>query len=318
MTEAATIDIWLVIAVFVKAMTYAGGLVAAGGVLFAAIFKEAPTSHGPALRRLILTSVVAAAVATVFQVNIKAAMLAGDASGLADWFLIQMILGSPEGLSVVVRLSGLLLTLAIFTTNSRSVWIALVGAVLIWVSFGLVGHTPERGVIVSAILIVHLAAISYWIGALYPLLQLTACGDANLVSHILKKFGDLAALIVATLIIAGATLAWTLIGSFAAVFETGYGRTLLLKIVLVAALLLLAALNKWRLVPAFAHEVSGAPIALKRSIVAECVVAAAILLTTAALTTVTGPPIQDLHSAKNPLTLDHSPDLSLRFLGSAS
>jgi putative copper export protein len=63
-----------------------------------------------------------------------------------------------------------------------------------------------------------------------------------------------------------------------------------LKIAFVACLLALAAWNKLRLVPPI---VAGDPIAvrsLRRSIRAEMLVAGLILLITAALTTLAGPP----------------------------
>ena len=56
-------------------------------------------------------------------------------------------------------------------------------------------------------------------------------------------------------------------------------------------LLLLAAGNKWRLVPALAADRPGAARALRRAIAVEGLVVVAILFATAALTTVTTPPV---------------------------
>jgi putative copper export protein len=96
--------------------------------------------------------------------------------------------------------------------------------------------------------------------------------------------------VVAVLLVAGAAILWSLLGSVAELRTSAYGRIASAKIALVACLLALAAWNKLRLVP---RIVAGAPLAvqsLRRSIRAEMVVAGLILLITAALTTLAGPP----------------------------
>jgi putative copper export protein len=62
------------------------------------------------------------------------------------------------------------------------------------------------------------------------------------------------------------------------------------KLVLVAGLLSLAAFNKFRLTPRLLAGDAAAAHGLRRSIHAEMALAAAILLTTAVLTTLFGPP----------------------------
>src|SRR5690606_7338590 len=72
------------------------------------------------------------------------------------------------------------------------------------------------------------------------------------------------------------------IGSPAELLATAYGRLLLGKLALVALLLGLAALNRYRLTPAFTADGS-ARASLVRTIGAEIVLAGAILLVTATL-----------------------------------
>ena len=57
-------------------------------------------------------------------------------------------------------------------------------------------------------------------------------------------------LVVPVLIVAGLSFAWLMSGTFAALFGTAYGWTLLAKLACVSAVLVLAALNKMRFVPA--------------------------------------------------------------------
>lgn len=73
-------------------------------------------------------------------------------------------------------------------------------------------------------------------------------------------------------------------------WESPYGQFVLVKLLLVALLLALAAVNKLRLTPLLVAGDQSAIGRLRRSIRAEMTFAALILLVTAAFTTVVGPP----------------------------
>ena len=104
------------------------------------------------------------------------------------------------------------------------------------------------------------------------------------------RFGRIAVAVVAALLAAGATVLWILLGSFSELWTSGYGCLACVKIAFVACLLALAAWNKLRLVPRIVAGDALAVRSLRRSIGAEMVVAGLILLITAALTTLAGPP----------------------------
>jgi len=95
--------------------------------------------------------------------------------------------------------------------------------------------------------------------------------------------------VVAALAAAGIALLVLIAGSPLAALETGWGRLLALKLLAVAGLLGLAALNKLRLTPALAAGRSGAAEALRGSIAAEAALALAVLVLTAAMTVLGGP-----------------------------
>ena len=78
-------------------------------------------------------------------------------------------------------------------------------------------------------------------------------------------------------------------GDWLALFTTGYGQLLLLKVLLVALLLLLASYNKGRLTPALADNKEGAAERLARAIRLE-IVAVGLILAIAALLGQTPPP----------------------------
>jgi copper resistance protein D len=76
-------------------------------------------------------------------------------------------------------------------------------------------------------------------------------------------------------------------------WRSDYGRRACVKLALVACLLALAAFNKLRLTPRLAAGDPAAVRALRRSIAAEMAMAGAVFFATAALTTLSGPPVAE-------------------------
>ncbi|MEL7518990.1 MAG: CopD family protein, partial [Pseudomonadota bacterium] len=168
-------------------------------------------------------------------------------------------------------------------------WIALMGSVAVAISFMQVGHTlGDPRMPLAALLTLHLLAVALWVGALVPLRQAANSPEG---ADLLHRFGLIAAYAVGLLIAAGVVLSWLLSGSLSALFGTAYGWALLTKVALVTGLLGLAALNKWRLVPALRAGDANATSALRSSISVEITVVVLILLVTAAITSVTTPPV---------------------------
>lgn len=108
---------------------------------------------------------------------------------------------------------------------------------------GMAGHNSEGGHPSwgAAADLVHLLGVSLWLGGLTLLLLgvLPRRRPAEL-SAAVSGYSTLAGLSVAAIAVAGTVLAWQVVGSFDALFGTGYGRLLLLKLALLAAVLLIA------------------------------------------------------------------------------
>ena len=107
--------------------------------------------------------------------------------------------------------------------------------------------------------------------------------DAAELGH---RFGQTAALVVSVLIGAGLWMVLLLIGNLQGLLFTGYGQALLFKVFLVGLLLILAAANKFRFVPAMQSGEARAARHLARSIEVEAIVVLVVLATTATLTSV--------------------------------
>jgi putative copper resistance protein D len=284
---------WDVAAVAVKGLLYATCLTAGGGALFLAIFgRQLNEGERRFVIRFTRGAAVAALCVTIARVLVLSGMLGGDVTDMWDLNLIQIILEGSEGWAAVVRGIGLIAIAAASSSASASQAIAVLGAFATAGSFALTGHTGSVGPgnLPRLLVAAHLLAVSYWIGALVPLFRIASGTEHSRVAAILRRFGNIAAVAVPGLIVAGLILLWLLLGSFEAVFTSPYGRLVLIKLAFVAGLLTLATLNKLRLTPAVAAGDRAAVASLRWSIAGEMILAAAILVVTATFTTVVGPP----------------------------
>jgi putative copper resistance protein D len=103
------------------------------------------------------------------------------------------------------------------------------------------------------------------------------------------RFGRWAVGVVVLLLCAGASLLWTLM-SAAPFWSSDYGRMMAIKLLLVAALLGVAGVNKLYLTPRLLQGQSKALLQFRRTVQMEMIFGALILLVTATFTTLTGPP----------------------------
>ena len=141
----------------------------------------------------------------------------------------------------------------------------------------------------------HLVAAAAWVGALVPLaLVLGVATDDGGPSALAVaraatlRFSTLGIASVGTVLATGIVNTFALAGSLAALFGTGYGRLLLVKIVLFLAMLAIAAVNRMRLTPRLiAGGVAAGPALrqLRRNALIEAVLGALILFIVALLGT---------------------------------
>jgi len=286
------VGVWDGAAVLVKAALYAATLGTAGGVFFLAYSRSLlePGDRLAIPRSLCILATVAIA-ASAARVLLTAASMSEDAAGMLDARLLAMVWHGGEGRAAMLRAGGLLLAVFAVARYGRAGSLALAGAALAATSFAWVGHARAAAQGATPLLLgVHVLAVAFWLGALGPLAILARRVEPRRLGAVAARFGRIALAFVGVLVAAGAAVLWILLGSVSELWTSSYGWLACAKIALVACLLALAAWNKLRLVP---RIVAGDPLAvrsLRRSIRAEMVVAGLILLITAALTTVAGPP----------------------------
>ncbi|MFC6584745.1 CopD family protein [Sulfitobacter aestuariivivens] len=273
-----------------KALGYSAALLAMGGVLFAAVFSQrAEASVLRLARQLAVGAALVGLAVLAVRFGIRAARISGmGIEGATDAMMLGFVWESPLGTAAIWRGLGEVAILALLIPRFGQ-WIAMAGTVAVAISFAQVGHAlGEPRAALAVLLVLHLLAAAFWVGALVPLYK-AARDPAG--AELLHHFGNVAAFGVAIVIFAGTSLAWLLSGSVTALLGTAYGLALLLKVAIVAVLLCFAAFNKMRLVPALRTKKSGAIRALQRSISLEMLAVTVILLATAIITSVTAPPV---------------------------
>lgn len=284
------IDGWALLAILAKATGYAAALVAMGGPLFIAVFRSAPHDVLRLARQLAVGAALLGLVVLALRFGIRSARISGmGLEGAVDPTMLGLVWDSPLGTAALWRGAGELLILAVLIERTIGLMASLLGALLVAVSYTLVGHSlGDPRWLLAGLVGVHLLAGAFWIGALAPLHR---AADRTGGAALLHRFGRIASGTVAVLVFAGLTFAWLMIGSFNGLFGTAYGWTLIAKIGVVTALLGLAAKNKLQLVPALSSGDSSASSRLRRSIRMEIIAVALILLATATLTSITTPPV---------------------------
>jgi putative copper resistance protein D len=232
-----------------------------------------------------------AIAASAARVLITAGSMSEEPAGMLDPRLLAMVWHGGEGRAAALRTGGLLLAIPALAAGGRGRGLAIAGAALAATSFAWVGHVRAAAEAAAPLLLgMHVLAAAFWLGALAPLSILTRRHEPRALGAVAQRFGRIAMGVVGVLLAAGVAVLWILLGGVSDLWTSGYGRTACAKIVLAACLLALAAGNKLRLVPRIVAGDPSAVGSLRRSISAEILVAGLILLITAALTTLAGPP----------------------------
>lgn len=293
-----------VLSVAARALSFVCALQAAGTALFLMLFELEQTDVANTIRRRARWLAVAAAGWVLMHYALEPARMAGDLSGVWDASLQKLAATSGAGTAAALRILGLALIVFALRARSRvdgrgaggsapysfaSRVAALAGVLLVAGSFVATGHTAgaEHRWILGALLFVHLVVIEFWFGALVPLMLITRHAPrASAVT--VRRFSRLATGLVPLILIAGLTIAWVLIPSLQ-VFREPYGQLLLAKAAGFAALIALAALNKWRLAPALEAGDLAAVRAFQWSAGGEYALIVIVLAVTAVMTSFFSP-----------------------------
>ena len=173
-------------------------------------------------------------------------------------------------------------------------WRTAAGVTLVLaLSFALSGHAASSATLQPLAVIadaLHATAAGVWVGGLVvlsvvalPATRMTGGGErGHALSQAITTFSNMALAAVTTLVATGAFAAWLQVGSLAQLWSSAYGRTLLIKL-LVMTPMLLAGLANWRWIQPRLRTHSSADVALRWSVRIELGFAVVVLLVTAIL-----------------------------------
>lgn len=276
----------------VKFLLYLGVLKSFGTLVSIYVFKKYLNAFQSELKRSVILFATISLVSSVLSFSLQGADLTGDMSGMIDFEMLQILWQTPVGSVLLLRVAGLVLLIFCLLIGGVASSFGLIGGLLTLWSFTEIGHVFSSDLWwLKIVLLIHLVGACFWIGVLRPL-ALLARDEKQLVlaADLGQDFGKVAAIIVPILILAGVVLAYFLVGSIGNLFTTNYGLALLTKVILVGVLLILAAVNKLRFVPAMQDGQQMAARKLIKSIKLEWAAIVAILLATAVFTSVLAPP----------------------------
>ena len=227
-------------------------------------------------------------------------LLTGTRWGHA-WIVLIALSVLTDVIAVAVRRGGGLLD----PGTGRTVALALPGtvAVVVLAASGHAGTGSDAG-LGTAFDALHAWATAAWLGGLVmlavlavPLLRALRDDDrVRMGAGIIVRFSTLAVAAVVVLVVTGVYRALAELPSFDALWTTSYGVTLLVKLAIFAAMLVLAAWNRFTLHPRLERDAlgiapGGAPAlaALRASIRAEVVLAALVIAAVAVLVSIPPP-----------------------------
>jgi copper transport protein len=266
---------------------YAGAALGIGGIAFLVVCWPEGWSSRRALR-LIRWGLAAIAAGAACSLLLKGPYDAAlGLSAVTHGSLLHEVLSSTYGHAQITRLVLVALAFLLLAVGKgrpnlpRLALMALAGLALL-TTYATSGHAvsdhPEW--LAVPIDMVHVAAMSVWFGGLVMLavLVLRDGVHGDVAGGVARRFSALALTAVSLLVVTGIYQGWRQVRSWAALTATTYGRELLIKIVLVAAVLVVAAASR-RWVRGRSTDVS----VLRRRVSVEALGLVGVLALTSAL-----------------------------------
>ena len=296
------------LAVAIRFALYADLMVLFGWPLFA-LHGTRAKAIGPSPRSLASLILLAVFPSVAGMLAMTASMSGVAIIDVDRGSIAAMVFETPMGVAWQVRMAALAAIGVLAFVRNPAVRVAQVAfaaaalASLAWTGHGAAGEAT-RGLVQLVADIVHLLAAGAWIGALVALGLMVARHASRLTSAdfitmhgALDGFWKTGTIFVALLVITGSVNTWVLVGpaGIGLVGSGQYVQLLALKLALFAAMLGLAATNRFRLTPALSRDLDAVVVplealgALRRSIAIEAGLAASVLAIVAWLGTLVPP-----------------------------
>ncbi|MBB5712603.1 copper homeostasis membrane protein CopD [Sphingomonas xinjiangensis] len=282
------------------------GLMLAFGLPVFVLTSLRDTGQSLPVRPILLAACTLGLGLSVAGLLLLAASMSGTPVTMVDGEMLSMIFSETgAGTAWIVRIAALVMIFLVATLPERrfSAPLAATAAAvalgsLAWSGHGAMSEGATRWLHLASD-VAHLLAAGAWIGALLALVLLVfrpaeRIDAAHLrLSHAaLHGFARTGTMAVMILVASGLANTWLIVGlpGIADLLVALYGQLLLAKLAVFAAMIVLAAVNRFRLTPALERDLDGVPPhdgmrALRRSLALEIGCAIAILVLVAWLGT---------------------------------
>jgi putative copper resistance protein D len=208
------------------------------------------------LRRWVTGCLVALTLTTVAELLVRTQVMSRAPLAVAVAALPDVVTRTHFGAIWIVR--GLALTLAVVLSLARAAALrvlCLLVALGVALTTTLTGHAAEWGDLTVSIGVdfAHAVAASAWTGGLIGLSLVVLRGDPPysppLLGALARRFSRLAGGCVLTVALTGTSNAWAQLGALPTMWTSPYGRVLGVKLLVVATLVWLGAVNRYVIVP---------------------------------------------------------------------
>jgi copper transport protein len=248
--------------------------------------------------------------------------------GVAAWLALRAI-PEPAGTPTLQRVALGADGLAAPGPPRGALLLGALPAAYIAVAPALGGHASVTSpvALLFSLDVLHVLAMSAWIGGLVVLLavlpaatrRLQAPERTRLLAAALVRFSPIALVCVTVLLVTGTVQAFEHMSAWSQLLHTGFGRAVLIKVVLLAVLIGMGAINRRRVLPGLSQLAAKAATPgaagqlLRRTLRAEVALVVTVLGVTAALVsypppdTLAGGPF-DGKARLGPLTLEATVD----------
>jgi putative copper export protein len=247
----------------VRGLELAGLAVIIGGLALERLRLPAAASNerrgGQRLRRMITGGVLVLALATCVDLGLRAQTVSRAPLATAIASIPQLVTHTHFGALLAARLAMLGLTLILsLARGTLARALCLLIALAVALTFSLTGHAADWGDLTASVAVdwAHAVAASAWTGGLLALALVVLRpnteregGASPSFAALASRFSRLAGWCLLIVLLTGAFNAWTQLGAVSRLWTTTYGRVLIAKVLVVAALVWLGAINRYVVIP---------------------------------------------------------------------
>jgi copper transport protein len=287
-SESDDAQSWIMVAV--RALSRLALLFAAGIALFRVLLSP-PATLDAMLDGRIRRLSVGAAIALLLLIGAEGSQRAGlGIAGFASIDAWRAALAMPTIGLHLVSLAGLVL----LALRPRGIG-ALVGALASFATLATAGHvlTHLPMPLGQALMVGHGIVAAIWVGAISPLRASLATSDNDAVVALFRRFHVAAAIAVALVLASGIAMTWLLLPRVTDLWSSAYGLRLCAKLAAVAAMLAIAAINRFWLTARALAGIADMRARLSRMLRLD-IVAAALAIALAAGLSLGPPPLASL------------------------